>query len=214
MANNFGYTEGSGKTFSSEEVAAIQYPKTKIVDGSAGGTTGAVVDSSGRVATVLRKDLAKVLVTPVVSTAPAYTAGDAVGGILQFAGLVRASGGAAAIRSAVIHNKANSTIVNAQIVLFDRTFTHPGDNAAWNPSDADMLNCLGTLHFTRDGRLAAAVWTNNISTQLPDPQAGSPILEFPFILNGTDLFCALVTNATPTFTSTSDIQVGLTVERY
>lgn len=214
MANNFGYTEGTGKTFSSEEISSVQYPKLKFVDGSAGGTTGAVVDSSGRVATVLRKDLARVAVTPTVSTSPAYTAGDAVGGILQFAGLVRASGGAASILAAVIYNKANSTILNAQLVLFDRTFTHPGDNVAWDPSDADMLNCLGTLHFTRDGRLATAVWTNGIETQLPDPQNGSPTLEYPIILNGTDLYCALVTNGTPTFTSTSDIQVGLTVERY
>lgn len=81
--------------------------------------------------------------TPAI-TAGAYSAKDAVGGLLTFANAARVQGGIGVIEKLVI---TDLSIQAAELilVLFDRTFTAMADNAPFDPSDADLANCLGWI---------------------------------------------------------------------
>lgn len=47
MTNNIAVTEGSGKVVSTEDIGGAQFQKIKVVDGRAGGSTGATVNTDG-----------------------------------------------------------------------------------------------------------------------------------------------------------------------
>ena len=47
MADNVGYTAGSGTTIATDDIAGVHFQKFKLFDGTADSTNGAVVDSSG-----------------------------------------------------------------------------------------------------------------------------------------------------------------------
>ena len=77
--------------------------------------------------------------TPTVSTSPAYTAKDAVGGLLTFANAVRETGGSGVLMGVTVID-ASMQMPSLELVLFDRTFTAAADNAIFSPSDADLAN--------------------------------------------------------------------------
>lgn len=132
--------------------------------------------------------------TPTVSTSPAYTAKDAVGGLLTFANAARVSGGTLILQTvAIIDNSQQMPVLD--LVLFDRTFTASTDNAVFAPSDADLANIVGVVSL--------AAWSD-FSTNSVAVRAG---LGLAIKLNGTSLFGQLVTRSTPTFVATSDIVV-------
>lgn len=136
--------------------------------------------------------------TPTVSTTPAYTAKDAVGGLLTFANAARTSGGTIIIESvAVIDNSQQMPALD--LVLFDRTFSASTDNAAFDPTDADLANVIGVIPI--------ASWAdfndNSVATRYGLGLAAK--------LDGTSLFGQLVTRSTPTFVATTDITVIVTV---
>lgn len=81
--------------------------------------------------------------TPTV-TAGAYSAGDAVGGLLTFANAARASGGGGVVKGVVIVDDAGQD-AELELWLFDRTFTAMVDNAAWAPSEANLENLLAVI---------------------------------------------------------------------
>ena len=139
-------------------------------------------------------------VTPTVSTTPAYTAKDAVGGLLTFSNAVRASGGTGRIEAIQIVDKGQQR-ADLDLVLFDRTFTAPTDNAVFAPTDAETLFCVGWI----------PVGAGNYADFSTNSVAAINNVGLEFVLNGTDLFGALVTRGTPTYTSTSDIVVTLTI---
>lgn len=132
--------------------------------------------------------------TPTVSTSPAYTAKDAVGGLLTFAGI-----GAAGVLFGVTVIDASQQRPSLELVLFDRTFTASVDNAIFAPSDADLANCLGVV--------AINSWAD-FSTNSVAQVSG---VALPYLLSGTSLFGQLVTRGTPTFVATSDIAVIVSV---
>lgn len=148
---------------------------------AAGGSTLAVVRKS---------------VTPTVSTSPAYTAADSVGGLLTFSNAAASSGGSIIIAAATIIDLSQQMPV-LDLMLFDRTFTNTSDNAKWDPTDGDLANFIGTVSFT--------TWQDN-NDNSESTRTG---ISLPAKLNGTDLFGQLVTRSTPTFAGTSDITVIL-----
>lgn len=84
----------------------------------------------------------------------AYTAGDVIANstsaatILTFSGVARAETGSGLIQAAtLIDSVAASTKLDADLYLFDTTVVMEQDNAAWDPSDAEMLTCLGVVEF-------------------------------------------------------------------
>ena len=136
--------------------------------------------------------------TPTVSTTPAYTAKDAVGGKLTFTNAARASGGSITIPTAIIIDNSQQQPA-LDLVLFDRDFTASSDNAVFDPTDADLANIVGVIPMTR--------WfdfnDNSVCVRTG--------LNLAAKLNTTDLFGQLVTRSTPTFVATSDISVILEI---
>lgn len=147
-------------------------------------------------------DTRRISQTPVV-TAGAYSANDAVGGLLTF---VDATGQmnpsqAGLIESVVIIDRASQNAVT-DLVLFSETFTATADNAAFDPTDADLSNCIGFVTVSgyasfNDNSVGVA---KNVG--LPLPAAG----------NGA-IYGQLVTRGTPTYVATDDISVIITVVR-
>ena len=145
------------------------------------------------------KDIAQ---TPTITTG-IYSAADAVGGLLTFIQAASIYKGNAKITKVVIIDDGNQD-ANLILHIFDRTFTPDADNAAWDPSDADMQNCIGHIEIPAANYMAGA---NNSQATVE--------VDFPFDLidGGSSLFAQLECVGTPTYTATDDITVKITVER-
>lgn len=141
-------------------------------------------------------------VTPTI-TAGAYAAGDAVGGLLTFANAASVYKGDGRVTKVVISDKGAQKAA-LDLYLFDRTFTETADNAAWDPTDADILNQIGVIH------ILAAEYGQGADNAVSSTDCD---LDFVLVSGGTSLFGQLVAVGTPTYASTSDIQVTITVNR-
>lgn len=211
MADNVAVTAGSGVTVASDELTinstAVQVQRVKLVAGKDGTYTGDVagrlVDGDANASAIYvdpRQKVVRLSVTPVVSTTPAYTAKDAVGALMTFSSAVRASGGSCTLVAAQLVDKGQQ-MKDIELVLFDRTLTAPTDNAIFNPTDAEMATCVGTLYF--GAGYYADFSTNSV--------CAIDSIGLPILLNGTDLFGVLVARGTPTYTATNDLVVILTI---
>lgn len=144
-----------------------------------------------------------IAVAPTVSTTPAYTAGDAVGGKLTLASAVRLSGGNGLIQSVVLADKGKQSVA-LDVVFFNAdpsgtTFT---DNGALTIADADLLKIVG--HVSVAAADYSAFVDNSVATK-----AG---LGLAFKLaSGTSLYACIVARGTPTYTSTSDVQLLVSI---
>lgn len=229
MADNVAITAGSGTTVATDDIGGVQYQRQKLTLGPDGTATA---DAAGRVVTGTsgalyvdnRPSLVRLQITPVISSSPAYTSGDCLGPLTTISNAARYSGGGGLIRSITVVDKTQAQRANMDLVLFDRTVTTAADNAAFQCSDADMLNCIGVIPLITVATQYNTAWPgtplNSIAT-IPNhelttsgtTQNGS-MFPFPFVLNGTDLFAQLVVRGTPTYTSTSDIVVSFTIEQF
>lgn len=140
--------------------------------------------------------------TPTVSTSPAYTAGDALGGLLTFANAARLSGGSGLVQAITVMCKTPALVPALDLYLFNQTFTATSDNAAFAPSDGDMANCIGVIPISAWAAETASS-LNSIATRFP--------LAFPFLLTGTSLFGQLVTRTAFTAAGTTDFVIGLAI---
>lgn len=209
MADNVDITAGAGTKVATDELTiggiAVQVQRVKQTVGKDGVYTGDQAgrnvdgDANASAAFVDPRPLAKrIQVTPTISTSPAYTAKDAVGGLLTFAAAARASGGSLVVQSVQIEDKGQQ-MPALDLVLFDRTLTAPTDNAIFNPSDAELATCVGIVSTGTWSDLStnSIAVINNVGLEV--------------VLNGTDLFGVLVNRGTPTFPGTGDIVVTITV---
>jgi hypothetical protein len=140
--------------------------------------------------------------TPTI-TAGAYSAGDAVGGLLTFVEAASVYKGDGKITKVVIVDDAKQAAV-LDLWLFDRTFTPTADNGAWDPSDADNQHCLGVIHILAADYGPGA--DNNVASVDCD-------FDFTLVAGGTSLFGQLACIGTPTYAATDDLTVKLTVNR-
>lgn len=139
-----------------------------------------------------------VKVALVVSTTPAYTAGDNVGGLITIASAVRASGGLAILASIQLLDRANQKPVGT-IYIFDAnpaaaTIT---DNAAFVFSTDDLKVVAQIPVSTSDWVTTNSKASANLSSLSREIQTAS----------GTTLYAAFVTTGTPTFVATTDMQM-------
>ena len=132
--------------------------------------------------------------TPTV-TAGAYSAGDAVGGLLTFANAARASAAGGVIKQVIILDDAGQD-AETELWLFNATFTAMADNDAWAPSEADLRKLIGIVS-TVDGSWFAA----------GTPSAARILDVGRYDLAGTSLFGQLVTRGTPTYAATDDVTI-------
>jgi hypothetical protein len=145
-----------------------------------------------------------ITVSPTI-TAAAYTAGKALGGKLTLANAVRYTGGPAKLKSIVIADKAGQKSA-IDVLLFNQDFTPTADAASIAISAADLLNMAGAVSLVAgdyvDVATGRSLATKDVSYELCVSASG-----------GTSLFAQLVCRGTPTYASTSDIQVRLVFER-
>lgn len=141
--------------------------------------------------------------TPTV-TAGAYSANDAVGGLLTFtdAAMLGGGGNGAVLDSVTIIDRAKQSI-QLDLVLFDRTFTATTDNDAFDPTDADLANAIGAVKIVD--------WfAFNDNSMGVKTGIGLPI---ELADAGSSLFGQLVTRGTPTYAAVGDITVILGIIR-
>ena len=119
-----------------------------------------------------------------------YTAGDQVAdgtpSVLTFA-LPRISGGSGVIIYAVCHDSASVAVKpDLRLYLFDTTVTPAADNAAWAPSDAEMLTSIGFVDFSawEIGTVTAGA-AGNCNSYVAN-------LDIPFVATALSIFGVLV----------------------
>ncbi len=132
--------------------------------------------------------------TPTV-TAGAYSANDAVGGLLTFSDAARKAGYGGVIKDMLILDDAGQD-AEMELWLFRETFTAETDNDGWSPSEADLRKLVGII-TTSDGAWFAA----------GTPSAARVEASQRYDLVGTSLYGQLVTRGTPTFSATDDVTV-------
>ncbi len=130
--------------------------------------------------------------TPTV-TAGAYSANDAVGGLLTFTNAARVSGGGGILKDLLIIDDAGQD-AELELWLFSETFTAMNDNAAWDPSQADLRKLVAIIST------ASGIWFD-AGTE----SAARIEVSQRYDLVGTSLFGQLVTRGTLTFSATDDV---------
>lgn len=143
-------------------------------------------------------------VTPTI-TAGAYSANDALGGLMEFSDAVNEHSRSGIITNLLIVDKAGQSAA-IDVFLFDATFTATADNAAWpttNPSETVIgTNCIGVISVTsgdyktyNGGSLASVTLTK------------------PIKVSGTTLYAQAVVRDTPTYAATSDLTFRLSIAK-
>lgn len=210
MADNVAITAGSGTTISTDEVAVnggstghVQH--VKLVDGSSNGTDGIPGTTQG-LATIPRRDLLRIADSSASAeltiATTAYSAGDQVGVMFQFANAARVSGGTGTLVGMQLTSAAD--IIGAyDVVLCRSNITLAADNAAFAISDSDALNVIGIVQLAG----AFDIGNNRIA------QAFN--LAIPYDCSGgTTLYAALITRVGHTFFGAhTDLQLTAWVER-
>lgn len=202
MADNVAITAGTGTSIATDDVGGAQWQRVKVgagADGSASDVGGRAVDAGAALFVEARQKVVRLAVTPTVSTSPAYTAKDSVGGVMTFSNAARASGYPLELQAVQVADKSQQ-MPAMDLVLFDRnpgsgTFT---DNAAADPTDTEIAQIVGVIPV---GGYA----------DMNDNSISDTACSRRMVLNGTDLFGVLIARATPTFVGTSDITVTLTI---
>ena len=139
--------------------------------------------------------------TPTI-TAGAYSANDAVGGLITFSSAAYATFGGGIIQTITIIDDAKQD-AESELHLFNQTFTPTADNAAFNPSDDDMENWVGSLSVN------PADYTDFVNNS--GASVSNIGLAFNLVTTGQDLFGQLVTRGTPTYTATDDLTIKPTI---
>ena len=148
------------------------------------------------------EDHLTIVQTPTI-TAGAYTIGDAVGGLLTFTDATLGNEREGEIQTLVVVDRGQQEAA-FDLVLFDRTFTATLDNAIFDPTDADLANVIGMIsvlpeHYTR-------FFDNSMATIRP---VG---LYFTTGANA-NIYGQLVVRGIPSYSSTGDLTVKLTIRR-
>lgn len=141
--------------------------------------------------------------TPTIDTG-LYATGDAVGGKLtfDFQGDNKAFHGL--ITKIIIIDKDSET-APFDLVLFNDDFTATADQSAFDPTDADLLNCLGFLSIATTDYASFA--DNSVAVKTSGRQ-----MPCDFVCTKGVLYGQLVVRGAPTYTAATDIVVKLIVE--
>lgn len=132
-------------------------------------------------------------------TAGAYSANDAVGGKLTFSDV--ASGGSGKLVSLSVSDKSGQGVALV-LLLFNQDFTATADNAGISVSAADQLNMIGSVSIATGDYVSLGSGKGKTAT----------LKNIQLVLEGAtdnNVYGQLYTTGTPTYTSTSDLQVTL-----
>lgn len=140
-------------------------------------------------------------VAPVCDISGVYASGDVIGGKLTLSDVAKLSGGVGTIMSIAIADKAKQNAA-LDIVIFNGEPGSFTDQAPFDPSDADLLKMAGVISILASDY---ASFNDNSLATLAAIGLGFNVD------SGDDLFAAVVSRGTPTYVSTSDLQIRLGV---
>lgn len=133
--------------------------------------------------------------TPTV-TAGAYSANDALGGVLEFANVTEQAGDGGVIVNVTIRNLV-ATAPQIDVVFFDSEPTGVADNGPYDLPDADLAMAIGWV------KVATTDWTSFSDSAL----ACVDNVGLAFKLDGTTLYAQMIDRTGTTLSGTSDITV-------
>jgi hypothetical protein len=170
-----------------------------VTAGNTGTWTASADDVGGAKVQRVRSTLeqVRISVVPAIDTA-VYTAKDAVGALLTFAGAARYSGGSGRLLAVTVVDKDQER-ADLDLVLFDRTIGAPTNNAIFDPTDAELDTCIGWVP------IGAGMYAD-----FNDNSVAHVDVSLAYVLNGTSMFGVLVARSTPTYTAATDLTVILT----
>lgn len=141
---------------------------------------------------------ASITPTITVSTTPAYTAGDSIGGKITLANAVRVSGGTALLASVMILDRANQKPAGTILIYnADPTAATLTDNAA-------VVNSTDDLKVIAAIPVAATDYVTINGKAYANPSFDAKVVK---AASGTSLFASFTTTTTPTFAVTTDWQM-------
>jgi len=196
MADNVAITAGVGTAIAADDVSSVFFQKIKLDVGGDGATVPVIGGASASGLLPVGGKAVRIAQTPTVGGA-AYVAKDAVGALLTFANAARVSGGSITVDSVTVIDKSAS-MLSLDLYLSAATFTAPTDSSAFDPTDAELLDCIGVIPIT--------TWAdfndNSIATRTN--------IGLTAVLTGTSLFGALVARSGGSLTD-GDVTVTVTV---
>jgi hypothetical protein len=146
-------------------------------------------------------------VTPTI-TAAAYTAGKQLGGVTKVPNVAANSGGGGTLVSIAVLDKANQKSA-LDVLLFNASPTLiSSDTATFDISDAELVS----KYLARVNVPSANYKTNGASTNA-DAVVGNIWEKVQASANALDLYIVLVSQGTPTYTSTTDLVLKLGFEQ-
>ena len=199
---------GAGATIATDDVdlggGAAQVQYVKLADGTANGTDVIPGTAARGLSVDPRPDMVRVTVAPTVSTTPAYASKDAVGGWMEFANVVRASGGWTVLEAVQVIDR-DMDAADMDLTFFDRDISGTSpvtDNAVFDPVDADLDYMVGIVPIFY---ASFGVFNDNATAHINT--------NLVMKANGTSLWAVLVSRDTPTYTATTDLKVVCTFRR-
>jgi hypothetical protein len=177
----------------------------KLADGTNGGTTPIQGGEQG-LFTIPRRDLQRIADSSASSeltiASTAYSAGDQVGVMFQFANAARVSGGGGTVVGMEL-TSAFDGIGAYDVVLCRSNITLAADNAPFAISDADALNVIGLIQMAGSYDIGNNRLAQAFNLAIPYDCSG-----------GTTLYGALVTRSGHSFFGAhTDLQLTAWVER-
>lgn len=209
MADNINITQGTGTAIATDDAGSAGHVQIVKLGVSTDGSASPVPSSLDRGLEVdPRTKAVRLSVTPTISAASVYAAADCIGGIMTFSNAARVSGGAIRIESLNMVDK-DSELADMELLLFDRDPTTAGtttitDNVPFDPVDADLAWVVGSFPISWGHY---SVYTDNSVACVDN-------IGIEAVLSGTNLFGVLIARDTPTYSSTSDLIVTLTIRQF
>lgn len=196
-------TVPSASAIATDEISSVHYQRVKTALGPNGTHTadqaGRDLGSGSGAAYVDNRPAVTRIQVSQTTSATAYEAKDAIGGLMTFANAARVSGGSIHIEGATIVDEDDQAAA-VDLVLFRSSITAPTDEAAFDPTDAELLDCIGFIRF------AATDYS-----RFNDNSVAHKDCALTSTLSGTSLYGVLMAVGTPTYASTSSIHVTLSI---
>lgn len=203
----FIFDEVAGTALTEDDAGAARMDAKRaqigVIEDAATRGRRVTVSTAGALTVEARPLVVRLAQTPAISNAVAYTAKDAVGALLTFAGATQAVGGTGVVTGVQIADKG-AQLADLDLILYDRTETAPTDNAIYAPTDTAIGQVVGVV------KIAAADYAD-----FSDNSVAHKAVTIPFKLDAStsSIFGVLVARGTPTYTSTSDLTITLTVQQ-
>ena len=188
MADNFSFSEGTGKTGAADDVSGILYQRVKL-DYGGDGSSSPVTSTAPLPVLAEMPDDVKTITCSLDTNA--YADGDVLFATQEIASAVRNTGDSCILQSIHVVD-IDDEGVDFDLVFFNAATSLGTENAAPDIDDTEVLTTIGTYEFVNDYMDLGA---NQVRT---DHGIG---LELKAGAGTTSLYVAGITRGTPTHTA-------------